>query len=653
MDLVHPTKRLYQSTTLRTLIILFLVFFWGWLAYNHIQFHTPTRWLYGQPLDYFSASMRLTVVAFCFFALLSLEYFHRVRTDNVHEIATLYPRSMFRIFAGGFTVLTILVLVHLALLCIYALFLLNHLGIATPDITRNVLLSMVLNHGLTSIVGVLIGGMLSFIPRRTSAYMAFVLVVFATTSTANFLLMGVLPGSVRSYRYLDLISRFFNFSPPSLEDTVVSPFFGFSILPYRWFLLMFWLFIGSAVILFFTAKGRQTRQRLIALCFVVAALIPLYLYVQPSSKYIVGKTGSGREDALFYIEGASRAQVKPADFELSTLEMSLDIGLIISAEVRFQIQDPTPRQLDLTLYHGFTIDRVEDSTGNQLAFTRQDDYLTIERGESLDRSIHMAYHGTIDSYPVTIQGTQLPAGFPFWPMPGFQRIFLDGQGQAYFAPVYLEKPIEIDLTVRNRQPFHSNLKRVEENHFRSNSRSIALCSGLFRELVADGVRVVYAYADLPRNREDTIRAYVKQLGELNALPQETKTIFLFEGVKGPETLFKVDDSLGLRYFDGKLREAVERIAVPKRTSFYMDLLNYERDPDALIANLLDITARMKPDDYIQAPFLRWTPLFFESVHASGRLDLLDVAKTYCVSTEDTRDLETFINETLRENQLLD
>jgi hypothetical protein len=136
------------------------------------------------------------------------------------------------------------------------------------------------------------------------------------------------------------------------------------------------------------------------------------------------------------------------------------------------------------------VDTVTDGDGNTLEYERKGDYLTVFGGEG--KNICITYHGGLSNCYSNRQAMFLPGWFAYYPIPGYHTIIEEYQ----YIENWQEEKVEYDITVDTDVSVFSNLPRVEENHFRGNTKGATLISGFVAEAELDnGIRCIYPYLD--------------------------------------------------------------------------------------------------------------------------------------------------------------
>jgi len=131
---------------------------------------------------------------------------------------------------------------------------------------------------------------------------------------------------------------------------------------------------------------------------------------------------------------------------------------------------------------------VLDSAGRRLEFVQNGDYVTVTSDERHER-LTFSYRGSGGLYPANSQCVFLPGYFPYYPVPGFVRVW----DELFAAPVMdVDDEATAEFTVSFRFPtaLYSDLEQ-QDGRFRGYSAAPTFVGGLAASEEVAGLEVVY------------------------------------------------------------------------------------------------------------------------------------------------------------------
>lgn len=344
---------------------------------------------------------------------------------------------------------------------------------------------MFVNVFLISLIGVLLGLVLSKIQKRVVGYgviMGVALVVSYLLEEISMIVMVLTDYAVNLSDLLDL----FQIMPTGLNYQINSAF-GFPIMTYRVCLILFWCLVMILILLVRDSKNKRSIKTLIGLACCIAALIG---YALPSSRVDMSLSSSGSvmADQHYYEVGQYRIGEREGGFEVERYRMDLDVHRLLKAKVTMDVSR-CRKEYRFTLSHSYEVERVTDAQGKEMAFDRDGDALLVDNRRANTKRITVEYHGANEAYYSNSQGMNLHGSFPYYPISGYRQITEDG---LLMNPLFLEQDAWFEIRVHTPKQVYSNLRQQEDGSWTGMSNGPTLLSGLYTSTVKNGVEIVYA-----------------------------------------------------------------------------------------------------------------------------------------------------------------
>lgn len=343
---------------------------------------------------------------------------------------------------------------------------------------------MFINIFLISLIGILLGLVLSKIQKRVIGYaviMGVALVVSYLLEEISMMVMVLTDYAVNLSDLLDM----FQIMPTGLRYQTNSAF-GFPIMPYRICLILFWCLIMILILLVRDSKKKNIKALLCFICC-IAAFVG---YALPSSRVdmSLSSTGSVMADQHYYGEGKYRIGERKGDFTVKRYRMDLDIHRLLKAKVTMDVSH-CRKEYAFTLSHSYEVEQVIDRQGKEMPFKREGDALLIDNRKANTKRITVEYHGANEAYYANSQGMNLHGSFPYYPISGYRQITEDG---LRMNPLFLEQEAWFEIRIHTPKQVYSNLHRQKDGRFTGKSNGATLLSGLYTSTVKNGVEIVYA-----------------------------------------------------------------------------------------------------------------------------------------------------------------
>ena len=432
-----------------------------------------------------SQSLLLANFTFVVFLFLSFEYFYAVKKSNLLEVLQSTRFGTFKLYSSQFLVMLLLNVVSVLSFTLYNVVAYFYYGFEMSGFLMHILLNMFLNFFMMQVVAILIGLVLALVFDRIVAYMIAILFLFSGSWIFEEIVMSTL---VATGGFLFPIHDFFSFSLPALRWET-NFHIGFSILPYRFWLLIIWIIILTSIILIRLTKRQKVHIILIVTSFVV--LVPsVYFYLQPVSRQVLNLSPAGSLRYDYYHYKGKEIQVKEANFNVLTYDLKVIVGNQLNVVATLTV-DELLSEYYFTLYHRYVISNITDQAGETMEFSQQGDHFIVYNEVENLEAIIIYYTGYSPRFYSNKQGMVLPGFFPYFPHAGHQLVF-DYQLED-FELVMLDQEAHFNVIITGVDNVFSNLEQICDNHFSGYATSVTLISGFLNSQVIDDITVVYPF----------------------------------------------------------------------------------------------------------------------------------------------------------------
>jgi hypothetical protein len=401
---------------------------------------------------------------------------------HLHWLAALVPSAV--LAAAIFAVYVAFKLVALAGVGLVEVLAFHLLAEATLDIL------------MPCVIGLLLGAFTATRLGRYAGYAVLALFVFIIGPYSELVPMlaqaGIADGGsgVNLYPAYDLL-RILAPDPGWGMDAL----YGFPLEAKRWTLACFWI-LGLLALLLPTIAGRNTGAvRVLRASVAAVAIGCLLAALAPGSVLrrdyrFAGGSSIVSEQIYYQVLGSEHAtRERAAAFTVDRYDMHLVAGRQLSATVELELSGTSAdRPYCFTLYHGYHVEGVYGPDGAPLEFVQAGDYVTVAAPKGL-RRITFKYRGSGGIYIANSQGVLLPGYFPYYPVPGFVRVW-DDLRLAPVADIPNSRATRFSVKFDAGVPIASNL-RVEDGVFEGRTAAPSFVGGLLAQAEVAGRRVVY------------------------------------------------------------------------------------------------------------------------------------------------------------------
>lgn len=432
----------------------------------------------------------------------------------------------------------------------------------------------------------------------------------------------------------------FNLFPPNL-NWVMNDSFGFSLLPYRIELVLFWfaVLIGAALWKLLRRR-RMVRRTGLGICVVVCAVC-MGLYVQPVSKHLMNHHPRDGLFADFDYYEKNGGKAEAAAFEITQYALDLRVGNRLYAKAALTVDRPALPAYTFTLYHGYQVKSAADQNGNPLRYRQSGDYLEIAANDDRDlRTIHLVYDGYSPRFYSNTQGIFLPGYFPYYPYSGYRYLYdLEEQG---FRTNVLDAPVDFTVHLQTHQPVYTNLGNSEgggKSTFSGKTDGLTLLSGFLDTVEIEGIEVVYPY--LNNGYAGNSEKVVADLLAVKEASQTVNKIMVLPDLNTHQMEWAVvfGDYITTANFFGLAQDYAAAKVNYEKKELYLVIDEYRHDRQAFdttvafLAGLSDGAG--DANSYV---------LVDKAIRAIGEEAFLKKAETYMHDSTDTRTITQFFDD---------
>ena len=218
---------------------------------------------------------------------------------------------------------------------------------------------------------IFIGFLLSKIKGRFVSYIIMLIIAISETNLMDSLSVGVYNSTGTD---ITKSLKFFNIAPASIGWTP-NMHSGYIITLDKLSQILFFIFLA---LLFYCltdneiSKNNKILKSTICFCLCVITLVG---YILPFSAAQMNLSASGVSADKRYYENNEQIS-KPADFMVDSYDLEFSFRNDLNAVATIKTDD-FKDEYKFTLYHGYKISKITDGNNDELDFTRDSDYLTI------------------------------------------------------------------------------------------------------------------------------------------------------------------------------------------------------------------------------------------------------------------------------------
>lgn len=429
-------------------------------------------------------------IIFVILTILAFHFVTEVETHQAREVFISTPSGYKRYFRSLFLMLLgIAVLFTVLTAGVTAFFIsrseLTSILFAYRESTVHFLLLTCIYLLIPSVVGISFGLSLSFLSNRLMGYLVIAI---------SFLLSYVVKDLPAALLYeLTGLNAYYPFELLRIgPEIALSPIyaFGYPAQIHHMARLLFWLCFFGGISLWNLNRMEPTRKRWNIRVVGILAALSLVTYFWPASRVAITSNpfyGLTADQEYYYQNPGSEKNV---DWSITDYALEVQIFRKLNVKATLTLSQPVQGEMPFTLYHGYGVTDVKDAEGNELPFTQEGDYLTVQSATETQQ-LTLTYSGSGGRYYSNEQGVSLPGSFVWYPHAGKKILFDNPAGG--FIWVNPETAVSFRVVVKYPKKIYSNLNETEKGIWEGQSTGLTLMSGMLTEEVQSGIRFVYPY----------------------------------------------------------------------------------------------------------------------------------------------------------------
>ena len=552
-----------------------------------------------QALGFSEYNLRFAAIVFIMFLFTSHYYFSQARKNELLECASVTATGK-----NGFIMNQFSVMLTLALITCGVSFLLSIIiSFKDPNADGAYFLYSakisILYFFLANIIAILIGLLCSTIKKTAAAYLILIICSFVFSPMTS-----RLTGEIynRSDESIYPLWRIFEIFPKTFSHDIAASGVNANIKSLS--IIIFWISLFAIIAMFtvFSFRIKRAKQIAATICLIVFVLSGAGTLMPYSS--ISLDTNSLGSDAEHYVfqdpENFIIQKNEEPNFEITGYDMNFKIKNLLSGDVTVKVDNPNLTEYHFTLYYGYKLKSVTNSSGEKLKYDRDGDYITVHT-DAPTESFNFKYKGFSQVFYSNSQSSNLLGGFAYYPINGFRYVYsVADQGS---IRTKLSTSVPMSVKVDCGKTMFSNLESTGKNTFEGTSDSLTLVSGFYKEINTNGVRMIYPYYEAPLDI-DGVKDYETQLKMLiDKKPKyKGKTVILPDGSgsSADDRIFTASDQVLTTnistIYDDTQEEFFKEKGDPKiKNDYYFAFLKYY-DKDSELYKLTQQDPSTLPDD---------------------------------------------------------
>lgn len=570
---------------------------------------------------------KFSVIYLIAFMFLSYEYIYKLKSNSLIECVDTTPKGTKSIIKSKISLLCAVASVQTLVLILINVFFAISEGSLTLQYLLYIIVSILLNIFLICIAGIFIG---SFSALKMKKIPAYLLMIFITIMTSR--ILDILWLALYTTTNIDIfkITGLFELTTPSTNWTPNTAF-GYSVLPYRFAVILFWIFIFAFGIIF--SLHQINKRKIKAITCIILSIICITVYYTPSSKVIMDQrnVNGPNADYEYYTKHEDEIMIEKNNFNISDLTMDISTNSMLKAKVVIKVDNKNLEKYKFTLYHGYNIKNIKIND-KDVNFNRNLDYFEINNTQNYEiDTITINYDGYSSRYYSNIQGTILPGFLPFYPMAGYQEVY-DLNYQS-FVPNHSDKNINFNVNVSSMKQFYSNLNESEKNHFSGNAESLSLVSGLYKSILVNDIKIIYPYLDIKEMNKNSIENYINKFKASNIDNNKIKTIIILPSLNQGkfETVYSNNNYMISRWIVDIQNDYIESLINKDKLELYYCIDAFENDNESYQET---------------KKYFCFTALFEENLKEHDKNEFYEKCNHYLFDSNDKRTIEEFLEDLL-------
>ena len=384
------------------------------------RFFVPNNLSQIQALSFNEYNLHFAAIVFIMFLFTSHYYFSQARKNEFLECASVTATGK-----NGFIMNQFSVMLTLTLITCGVSFLLSIIfSFKDPNADGAYFLYSakisILYFFLANIIAILIGLLCSTIKKTAVAYLILIICSFVFSPMTSRLTGEIYNKSGESiYPLWRIFEIFQNTSYETVASGINANIKSLSI-------IVFWISLFAIIAMFtvFSFRIKRAKQIAATICLIVFVLSGAGTLMPYSS--ISLDTNSLGSDAEHYVfqdpENFVIQKNEKPNFEITGYDMNFKIKNLLSGDVTVKVDNPNLTEYHFTLYYGYKLKSVTNSSGEKLKYDRDGDYITVHT-DAPTESFNFKYKGFSQVFYSNSQSSNLLGGFAYYPINGFRYVY--------------------------------------------------------------------------------------------------------------------------------------------------------------------------------------------------------------------------------------
>ena len=475
------------------ILLTFMLILLGFVVWETGSLYGQTKFAATIPLR---NALTLSIYLFIMMMFLSYEYARKLFHNGVSEamLATTAGRKrknykmvfyIMSIYSGVMSLLVGGIVINEYL----------YYKISDPhrEYVIHIIKNIFLNDFLIMELGIVAGIALAAIQKRMSAYafMCFLSIAISpyASSMAYMIDLSDMSHTGAGRAAFKFLSYFY-LMPGYMSKLMPRAETGESVLPYRFFIIGFWLFLFLSFICFTRVRYKKYTAVSVVLCL---AAFTAYTYPASRMEQTLDIYLNGVPDMVYVLESKDFiAKEEPADYKISEYDLNLSIKASLSVTADMKVSASLKRYR-MTLYRQYKVSEAVDQDGHKLEYTQNQDYLDVwNKGGYHITNIIISYKGNSDDSYANYQGCYLPGYYPYYPRAGYINLYDKELG--YIKPYFVDR----DTYFRVKATPGKYISNLPEKHgiYQGRCDGFTLVSGFYKiKNFENGNKLVYPYLD--------------------------------------------------------------------------------------------------------------------------------------------------------------
>lgn len=454
--------------------------------------------IYGRPISVtepLGYSLTLAIYLFILMTYISYEYLRKFYNNGISEVLLTLDSKRKNIITAYLlmSLYAFLLSVIIAVLVImeYHFYKIND---PSNEYVMHIIFCVFVNIYLVMQLGITIGGALSAVKNRISAYTVMTFYIIAASpfacSMAYSVDMSDITGEGKIGQTAFKIVSLFYILPRSDLKWMPRAEFGEPILPYRLFAIFFWLFAFLSVA-WIIRKKKIWKTAVLAIISVT--MLFGYLYPSSNMEQKLDPYQNGVPDMMYVSSDEYVWKDESANYKIEEYDLDLSMRLNLSATATMKVSKILS-EYKMTLYRKYKVSHVNDQDGNPLKYKQEQDYITIFNDDNREiKQITIQYKGSSSECYANSQGCYLPGYYLYYPRAGHIQVY--DKVYRTILPNFVDKNTLFHVRVETGGKYISNLEKKDGEYY-GTCDGFTLIRGFYKKKELEhGNVIVYPYLD--------------------------------------------------------------------------------------------------------------------------------------------------------------